>query len=118
MKILSTFALVLDKGTYDVISMNDENKEKRNKYKENIINLLQPNGKFLIISCNWTQLELKEQFNDCKWLLNNIFYLLHQYIQFCFLLIAFKIVHTIPTPSFQFGGAVGNTISATLYEKL
>lgn len=65
-KSLTTFALVLDKGTYDVISMNDENNEKRNIYKKNIINLLQQNGKFLIISCNWTQLELNEQFNDCK----------------------------------------------------
>ncbi|XP_025422837.1 EEF1A lysine methyltransferase 2 [Sipha flava] len=94
-KSLSTFALVLDKGTYDVISMNDENNEKRNIYKKNIINLLQQKGKLLIISCNWTQLELNEQFND-----------------------SFQIIHIIPTPSFQFGGAVGNTLSATLYEKL
>lgn len=65
-KILSTFALILDKGTYDVISMNDESKQKRHKYKENIINLLQPNGMFLIVSCNWTQLELNEQFMDGK----------------------------------------------------
>lgn len=71
MKTLPTFALVLDKGTYDVISMNDENREKRNRYKENIINLLRPNGMFLIVSCNWTQLELNEQFVDGEYLLNN-----------------------------------------------
>lgn len=65
-KDLPTFLLVLDKGTYDVISMNDESKEKRNRYKENIINLLQPNGMFLIVSCNWTQQELNEQFSDGK----------------------------------------------------
>lgn len=66
MKILPTFQLALDKGTYDVVSMNDTSKEKRNRYKENIINLLRPNGMFLIVSCNWTQLELNEQFNDGK----------------------------------------------------
>lgn len=65
-KTLPTYALVMDKGTYDVISLNDENKEKRNQYKVNIMNLLQPNGMFLIVSCNWTQLELNEQFGDGK----------------------------------------------------
>lgn len=65
-KTLPTFALVLDKGTYDVISMDDECKEKRNRYKENIIDLLRPNGVFLIVSCNWTQTELNEQFGDGK----------------------------------------------------
>jgi len=65
-KMLPTFALVSDKGTYDVISMNDESREKRNRYKENIMNLLQPNGMFLIVSCNWTQQELNEQFEGGK----------------------------------------------------
>lgn len=74
MKTLSTFVLVLDKGTYDVISMNDESKEKRNQYKKNITDLLQPNGMFLIVSCNWTQLELNNQFGDGK-ILNDILYL-------------------------------------------
>jgi len=69
-KTLPTFLLVLDKGTYDVVSMNDESKEKRNQYKENIIDLLQPNGMFLIVSCNWTQLELNEQFGNGKKLLS------------------------------------------------
>jgi len=75
-KTLPTFALVLDKGTYDVIGMNDENKEKRNQYKENIVNLLRPNGMFLIVSCNWTQSELNEQFGNGKNLLHNAYNLL------------------------------------------
>lgn len=65
-KTLPSFVLVLDKGTYDVISMNDESKEKRNRYKKNITDLLRPNGMFLIVSCNWTQLELNDQFGDGK----------------------------------------------------
>jgi len=72
-KTLPTFALVSDKGTYDVISMNDKNREKRDRYKENIMNLLRPNGMFLIVSCNWTQLELNEQFEGGKCLLNNYY---------------------------------------------
>lgn len=74
----------MDKGTYDVISMNDENKEKRNRYKENIINLLQPKGMFLIVSCNWTQQELNEQFDDGKKLLKPL--IRHQYNIFFFFL--------------------------------
>ncbi|XP_050543940.1 EEF1A lysine methyltransferase 2 isoform X3 [Daktulosphaira vitifoliae] len=91
---LPTFKIVLDKGTYDVIGMNDEKNVKRNKYKKNILNLLEPSGLFLIVCCNWTQTELNEHFND-----------------------VFEVVHTIPTPKFQFGGAIGNTISAILYKK-
>lgn len=72
-KTLPSFSLILDKGTYDVVSMDDEGKEKRNRYKENIINLIQPNGMFLIVSCNWTQLELNDQFGDGKKLLSNDF---------------------------------------------
>lgn len=74
-KTLPTFTLVLDKGTFDVIGMNDESKEKRNRYKENTINLLQTNGMFLIVSCNWTLLELDELFSDCKKLLYDIIFM-------------------------------------------
>jgi len=77
--VLPKFKLILDKGTYDVIGMNDKNKEKRNLYKANIINLLQSNGMFLIVSCNWTQSELNEQFHDGKKLLNynNLLFIKH-----------------------------------------
>lgn len=107
----------MDKGTYDVIGMNDDNKEKRNRYKENIMNLLQPNGMFLIISCNWTQQELNEQFGDGMILLHNILILIFVIYFLYFSFIVFQMLHTIPTPSYQFGGAVGNTLSATLYKK-
>lgn len=118
-KTLPTFTLVMDKGTYDVIGMDDESRVKRNRYKENIINLLQPNGLFLIVSCNWTQQELNEQFGDGKKLIKLIFNLLTaDNFENQIFVSAFQIVHTIPTPSFQFGGAVGNTLSATLYTKL
>ncbi|XP_050543939.1 EEF1A lysine methyltransferase 2 isoform X2 [Daktulosphaira vitifoliae] len=56
--------------------------------------VIEPSGLFLIVCCNWTQTELNEHFND-----------------------VFEVVHTIPTPKFQFGGAIGNTISAILYKK-
>ena len=48
------FGLILDKGTYDAISLSDEvveGKELRELYPARIARLLQPGGIFLITSC-------------------------------------------------------------------
>lgn len=57
------FGIVLDKGTYDAISLNPENASaQRLAYKSNVAKLLRQNGLFIIASCNWTSEELKEFF--------------------------------------------------------
>jgi SAM-dependent methyltransferase len=67
----NSFDVCLDKGTYDAISLCPENaKSKRQKYIENIFELLGSGGntkRFLILtSCNWTEEELVKQFEERK----------------------------------------------------
>ena len=57
--------VVLDKGTYDAISLSpNEAKTKRKAYNESVLKLLKKDGLFIIVSCNWTQDELKDQFSS------------------------------------------------------
>ena len=65
------FDVCFDKGTYDAISLcPDDAISKREKYIENVFNLLRCNVEsksFLIItSCNWTKEELIKQFDKSK----------------------------------------------------
>lgn len=67
--MLSGYAVVLDKGTYDAISLNPENaRSQRNLYKTNLKKILRHRGLFVIASCNWTEEELKQHFEDGKFL--------------------------------------------------
>lgn len=59
---LSPFSVILDKGTFDAISLNPETENKR-RYLHNVKHLLEAKcGLFMIVSCNWTALELQTQF--------------------------------------------------------
>ena len=61
------FSLALDKGTYDAVSLNPEApEEKRLVYIRRIHELLKPDGIFIITSCNWTDEELVQHFNNCE----------------------------------------------------
>lgn len=61
----SAFSLVLDKGTYDAISLNPENNmDKRRNYIKKVHELMKPNGIFIITSCNWTDDELISHFHE------------------------------------------------------
>lgn len=68
------YQLALDKGTYDAISLHpDQTQAKkdgvagpREKYVEAVHRMLDPQGLFLITSCNWTKEELIENFKQCK----------------------------------------------------
>ena len=57
------YDVVLDKGTYDAICMNpDDAQNQRRKYQQTVSHLVRSGGLFIITSCNWTQAELKQQF--------------------------------------------------------
>lgn len=57
------YAIVLDKGTYDAVSLHPhDSKGKREKYILNVWKLLKPQGLFVITSCNWTEKELISHF--------------------------------------------------------
>ncbi|ORY93506.1 S-adenosyl-L-methionine-dependent methyltransferase [Syncephalastrum racemosum] len=57
------FDVVLDKGTYDAISLSADKLQARRNYLESVSSLMSPAGSFfLITSCNWTVEELKQHF--------------------------------------------------------
>lgn len=70
----SQYQVVLDKGTYDAISLHPDQVQAkkegvpgpREKYVEAVHRMIEPNGLFLITSCNWTKDELIENFKQCK----------------------------------------------------
>lgn len=90
---LNNFNIILDKGTYDAISLSSNAKENRTKYIKNIYNLLKPTGSLIITSCNWTKDELLDQFNS-----------------------DFNLEENIPTPEFKFGGKVGNIVTSVVFK--
>jgi SAM-dependent methyltransferase len=91
-----TFTVCLDKGTYDAISLDPtEPNRKRKQYAEKVWSLLTAGGLFIITSCNWTKDELIKHYT--QWL-------------------SFKDV--IPAPTFQFGGKTGHTVTTIVFEKL
>ncbi|CAG8614104.1 8473_t:CDS:2, partial [Scutellospora calospora] len=86
------FDFILDKGTFDAISLSSQrtstNQLLRDIYSTKILSLLNPNGYFLITSCNFTKDELIEKFNG-----------------------EFDYFEHIKHSTFTFGGVTGQTIS-------
>lgn len=95
-EILQTqYKVILDKGTYDAISLSPNNaKENRQKYIQNIYQLLEPEGYFVLTSCNWTKEEILIQFTD------------------------FELYHHIPSRNFQFGGKTGSNVTILILRRL
>ncbi|KAH8325033.1 hypothetical protein KR074_002446 [Drosophila pseudoananassae] len=93
---LGAFDVVHDKGTYDAVSLCPDNaKEKRALYLATVKKLLSSaESLFVITSCNWTEEELVQSFAE-------------------------KLIKhaTIPTPTFKFGGKVGNVVTSVVFKK-
>ncbi|KAG0163640.1 Methyltransferase-like protein 10 [Apophysomyces sp. BC1015] len=97
------YNVVLDKGTYDAISLNpDQQKAKeegragpREQYVEAVRKMISPQGVFLITSCNWTKEELTENFKQ--------HFRYHSHIKY---------------PTFSFGGQTGSKICTVAFEPL
>ncbi|XP_013383896.1 EEF1A lysine methyltransferase 2-like [Lingula anatina] len=91
----SRYDIVVDKGTFDAISLSPDNAQgKREKYTVNVGHLLKDTGLFIITSCNWTKEELLKLFDT-----------------------AFTLVDAIPTPVFKFGGKTGNSVTSLVFKK-
>lgn len=89
------YDVLIDKGTYDAISLNPNNsKGSRHKYITNVAKLLSDEGIFILTSCNWTENELTLQF-DGIFIINDV----------------------IPTPTFKFGGKEGSLVSCIVFKK-
>jgi SAM-dependent methyltransferase len=86
--------VVLDKGTYDAISLSAQDNACE-QYRKNVHEMLHPEGLLIITSCNWTRQELMDQFQT-----------------------TFEYVEHIPYPTFRFGGVEGQTISTVIFKKV
>jgi EEF1A lysine methyltransferase 2 len=100
------FDLVLDKGTFDAISLSSETVMEAGGrrlfeiYPAKIAGMIRPGGFFLITSCNWTQDEVIRWFTtgDLRELLT--------------------IYHVIKYPTFQFGGQTGQGVVSICFRKI
>ena len=86
------FDFVLDKGTFDAISLSKGNKESIRSYRDAVAGLLSTNGVFLLTSCNWTQEELLDLFGA-----------------------SFDCIDRIQHPVFSFGGVQGQAITTLAF---
>jgi EEF1A lysine methyltransferase 2 len=101
------FDLVLDKGTFDAISLSSETYEgadgsvKRihEAYPEKVAKLIRPGGLLLITSCNWTQNEIED------WFTKGV------------MLDVLEVFHIIRYPSFEFGGQKGQGVVSICFQK-
>ncbi|KAK5988859.1 Protein-lysine N-methyltransferase EFM4 [Cladobotryum mycophilum] len=92
--------LVLDKGTFDAISLSSATDSQGRRlvesYRERMLRLLKPDGGlFLVTSCNWTEEELKGWFEGKE----------------------LRVVGKVDYPTFTFGGAKGQTISTLCFQR-
>ena len=91
--------VVLDKGTFDAISLSDEVDEAGRRicegYKEKVERLVKYGGCFVVTSCNWTEEELKGWFEG-----GNL-----------------EVAGRVEYPVFKFGGKTGQSISTVCFKK-
>jgi EEF1A lysine methyltransferase 2 len=99
------FDVLLDKGTFDAISLSsdadDNGKRVSESYCDRIKPLLRDNGLFVVTSCNWTEDELKAWFvkeTDSKGG-------------------AFVLKDRIKYRTFSFGGKTGQSVVTLCFQK-
>ncbi|OJD36316.1 s-adenosylmethionine-dependent methyltransferase [Diplodia corticola] len=95
------FDVVLDKGTFDAISLSAETDAQGRRvfesYREKVEPLIKPGGLLLVTSCNWTADELKAWFVVEGGLL--------------------EYEDKIKYPSFTFGGRTGSKVCTLCFKK-
>ncbi|XP_061915254.1 EEF1A lysine methyltransferase 2 isoform X1 [Entelurus aequoreus] len=93
---LEGFDVCIDKGTFDAISLNpDRSRQVTHLYLQALKGAVKDGGVFSITSCNWTKQQLLETFSQ-----------------------GFEFVQELPTPTFQFGGKKGNSVTALVFKRV
>ncbi|KAK1243142.1 hypothetical protein MKX07_003770 [Trichoderma sp. CBMAI-0711] len=97
------FDIVLDKGTFDAISLSATSSPTETHpceiYRQRLLQLLNPHGGiFLVTSCNWTEKELRGWFEDER---DG----------------ELRVVGRVEYPTFTFGGMKGQTISTLCFRR-
>ena len=92
--------VVLDKGTFDAISLSEQVDDQGRRlcegYKESVSKVVKKGGLFLVTSCNWTEDELRRWFEGED----------------------FAVAGKVDYPTFSFGGVKGQTISTLCFQRL
>ncbi|KAL7905915.1 S-adenosyl-L-methionine-dependent methyltransferase [Trichoderma velutinum] len=95
------FDIILDKGTFDAISLSAANADVNpcEAYRKRLLQLLNPNGGvFLVTSCNWTEPELRSWFEEDE---DG----------------QLRVVGRVEYPTFTFGGVKGQTITTLCFRR-
>lgn len=95
-----TFDVVLDKGTFDAVSLSDEvdgaGRRVCEGYRERVERLVKGGGGILVItSCNWTEEELRGWFEGGELVFEG----------------------RIEYPRFSFGGQTGQSVSSVCFRR-
>ncbi|ETN40779.1 uncharacterized protein HMPREF1541_05059 [Cyphellophora europaea CBS 101466] len=102
------FDLVLDKGTFDAISLSYDTvpdvhgaqQHLNQVYPAKIAAMIKPNGFFLITSCNWTEDEIVRWFTTTKSIQG-----------------VFDVFDKIKYKVFEFGGRKGQGVTSVCFQK-
>ena len=103
--LVDAFNIVLDKGTFDAVSLSNEAVDERGRrgcevYAERIARLMKPDAFLVVVSCNWTEDELVSWFTG---------YGARE--------AGLKVHGKAHFPSFEFGGQKGQTVSCVCFQK-
>lgn len=94
------FDVVLDKGTFDAVSLSADVDERGNRvcerYRAQVEVMVKRGGVLLVTSCNWTQGELKEWFGGGELVYEG----------------------EVEYPRFRFGGRTGQSISSVCFRRI
>jgi EEF1A lysine methyltransferase 2 len=102
------FDLVLDKGTFDAISLSSETamdststqRRLHELYPAKAAALIRPGGYFLITSCNWTEDEIVHWFSETEGVRGVL-----------------KVIDKIKYKTFEFGGSKGQGVTTVCFQK-
>lgn len=93
------FDVVLDKGTFDAVSLNAEEDVDGRRicegYRDKVEKMVKPGGRFLITSCNWTEKELGEWFRGGDLVVEG----------------------RVEYPTFSFGGMKGQSVYSVCFRR-
>jgi SAM-dependent methyltransferase len=99
--LASGFDVVLDKGTFDAISLSEETDAQGRRicegYREKVEGLVKEGGRFLITSCNWTEEELRGWFEGEQ--------------------SGLVFEDKVKYPSFRFGGKEGSSVCTICFTR-
>ncbi|KAL9059389.1 MAG: hypothetical protein Q9206_001518 [Seirophora lacunosa] len=99
------FDVVLDKGTFDAVSLNAETDAEGKRvcegYRGRVLGMVKKGGRFLVTSCNWTEEELRGWFEGAG----------GQEV-------GFEWEGRVEYPTFRFGGKSGQSVSGVCFRRM